>query len=882
METQLPAHATVTKNLCNESRVNTSSFHDAIISTPPSPSQQQVMNLITRCDNLLDNATVSSCLPVVFKQLSYFKEIVIQYQAYLTKQELEVNTSIAMTQPGTDLTQESMLRREICSQRSDQESSPLDPSNKYMHLLSWLVDKEQEIKTVDYYLQILKSQERPQINFVWSSSELDTILKEPKYEYVICLKLYIPCSSEPCFDKLKVSAQCPNSTPKYNDPVHSNTYIWYKDKTLMIHMRKHTRQFVSFARANKRDEISFVFTCCESNEENGSSIKLFRNGKEEDFYPPTMPYNIKSSKIIANTVCLEWSKPEYGSESVQSYTVCYGLEGETADLWDTVSTTGNETFLTIDNLQPECVYVFKVFAKCVAGRSEYSPLSDPITVISPLSHHFPDSFKNSSVLASSEGGLSIFKIQSEESYTIDGIHHVQIGKPSNSDMENKVLILVGATGAGKSTWINGMINYILGVEWIHNFRFKLVSDEQRSKACSQAKHITVYTIHPVGGLKIPYTLTIVDTPGFEDTSGLEQDLLITENFKRFFSNEFNTHVDHLNGIGFVIQSALMRLTPTQKYVFDSVLSVFGRDAIQNIFLMVTFSDSQNPPVMTAIEEANIPYNSVFKFNNSALYAQTTPVGTNNFDEMFWRMGANSFSKFFSTFLSMDNVTLTLTRQVLQERENAQTLSQSIQKLVRTCLMEIAQLKQARASLLSVESDVSINKNFTQEITVQYQRDSKEVAYMTKRRTIEELKVRYESALVKKSVLENEIENHQQWLDRSYAQLHVLVIDAKESILKLKEMALNSFPFAKANYIQLLIELEKKHAKEGWMDRVSSLETTKETAKILTILENFSFDNIDSQIERVKQAKSTGWGEAIETLKHIKAIVSAVHVCNAEH
>ena len=38
-------------------------------------------------------------------------------------------------------------------------------------------------------------------------------------------------------------------------------------------------------------------------------------------------------------------------------------------------------------------------------------------------------------------------------------------------------------------------------------------------------------------------------------------------------------------------------------------------------MMVTFADASEPPVMTAIKEANIQFKNMFKFNISALYAR---------------------------------------------------------------------------------------------------------------------------------------------------------------------------------------------------------------------------------------------------------------------
>ena len=155
------------------------------------------------------------------------------------------------------------------------------------------------------------------------------------------------------------------------------------------------------------------------------------------------------------------------------------------------------------------------------------------------------------------------------------LHKVVIGEEPSQACPEKVLMVLGATGAGKSTLINGMVNYIMGVEWKDNFRFKLVTEEVKSQAHSQTSTITAYTIHHMEGSRVPYTLTIIDTPGFGDTAGLKRDNLITEQIKEFFALKGRNGISHLDGIGFVTQSALARLTHTQQYIFDSILAILA-------------------------------------------------------------------------------------------------------------------------------------------------------------------------------------------------------------------------------------------------------------------------------------------------------------------
>lgn len=91
----------------------------------------------------------------------------------------------------------------------------------------------------------------------------------------------------------------------------------------------------------------------------------------------------------------------------------------------------------------------------------------------------------------------------------------------------KVLLMVGATGAGKSTLINAMANYLKGVKWDNDFRFKLITDDEPTS------YLTAYTFYPViNESPIPYTFTIIDSPGFGGTDGLRRDKEITEQIKK--------------------------------------------------------------------------------------------------------------------------------------------------------------------------------------------------------------------------------------------------------------------------------------------------------------------------------------------------------------
>ena len=67
-------------------------------------------------------------------------------------------------------------------------------------------------------------------------------------------------------------------------------------------------------------------------------------------------------------------------------------------------------------------------------------------------------------------------------------------------------------------------------------------------------------------------------------------------------------------------------------MIDSVLSIFGKDVLENIRVLVTSADGQQPPVLQAINASGVPCPETkdglqihFKFNNSALFADNSSV-----------------------------------------------------------------------------------------------------------------------------------------------------------------------------------------------------------------------------------------------------------------
>ncbi|KAJ3615408.1 hypothetical protein NHX12_015733 [Muraenolepis orangiensis] len=243
-------------------------------------------------------------------------------------------------------------------------------------------------------------------------------------------------------------------------------------------------------------------------------------------------------------------------------------------------------------------------------------------------------------------------------------------------------------------------------------------------------------LHPggqVGGqVQIEHSLTIVDTPGFGDTRGIERDRMIIGQLENLFKAPLG--VNSIDAICFVAQASLARLTPTQKYVFDSVLSIFGNNVADNIRILVTFADGKLPPVLTAIKESGAPCPKRkdglpvhFKFNNSTLFSNNKVAdsalvgdddedGEGNFDRLFWGMGAKSMNKFFSALNIIETKSLTLTLEVLRQRGQLENTIENLQKKVKLGLAKLEELNKESKILQIHNATITANGNFQYDFT----------------------------------------------------------------------------------------------------------------------------------------------------------------------
>ncbi|XP_039592004.1 uncharacterized protein LOC120515247 isoform X1 [Polypterus senegalus] len=852
---------------------------------------------IMRCNDIMKDSVVNN-FPIIRKNANECKSMLNQYK-YTFQKEL---ASILLNFRGGNASEE-----ELGNILKKKEKSPFKKC-----VITTLLDKRQkEITMLRSFFNQIK-----EMKFDIVINDLDTLIYNTSIKNIVCLTFTSFHVCQSYMSEMERYLQAPSRKSSYHLSEPS-------EELIIQNFRQHSQSFIEFAEINQSSKTTRFFVHSIPDVEYlGATIYLYKRGRliNHNFQLPSKPETLEVDSQTEDSVTLKL-RPQ--KSDLEGYRVEYKrLEDEE---WKTVNTTDKSVKFTIRKLCPASTYQLRHRAVCQVGVSQASDTIEVRTlpVKNPLGIHAIKG--NCKEIKDGKLSLYLLHFKSQFINTVKKIETCSFGNRT-SIKPSKTIIFLGATGSGKSTLINGMVNYILGVQWEDDFRFKFIHEEtSRSQAESQTSFVTAYEMNYQDYFKVPYSFTIVDTPGFGDTRGIDWDKQITEQIQECFSSPQG--VQHINAVCFVVQASQARLTHTQKYIFDSILSIFGKDIINNILVLITFADAQRPPVLDAITESNIPFPKdeegsplFFKFNNSALFANDDETNSNDglmFDKMFWDMGAKSMEGFFKALEKMDANSLALTKELLKERKRLETVVEQLHPQISTVLSKREEIRQTRDILNKHITDIDRNKDYEHEVDVTeikiesiagtsefitncqkcnftchypcslsndedkircsvmkdgvcticpgkcewniHSNQQHRFIYETKKvkKTYDELKKKHEEAQGEFITTEQRFEQLWHEQETLINFINKCIKESQDCIKRINEIALRPNPLSSPEYIELLIQTEKRESKPGWMERVKSLEEVKEKAEIIAHLsDKLSPSNqkkCDDQDERKKDS-----------------------------
>ena len=226
------------------------------------------------------------------------------------------------------------------------------------------------------------------------------------------------------------------------------------------------------------------------------------------------------------------------------------------------------------------------------------------------------------------------------------------------------IMVIAEVGSGKTTLLNSFINYLLGIKFEDNFRYKIIDEDLEPFRNNQISEIKTYYIEEHNGYP---PIMIINTPGFGDTMGTN----IVNQIRNFIIESLS----EINAICFVCKSHNRRISISQKYIYNTIFNLFGDNVKENFIFLLTFCDGMQPLVVEALKSNNelafneiIPYIEspwYYQFNNSGMFES----GDNNpFAHTFFDLGIKSFEEFTKRIIKLKPKSLDKSREVIKERE----------------------------------------------------------------------------------------------------------------------------------------------------------------------------------------------------------------------
>ncbi|CAL4076140.1 unnamed protein product, partial [Meganyctiphanes norvegica] len=319
--------------------------------------------------------------------------------------------------------------------------------------------------------------------------------------------------------------------------------------------------------------------------------------------------------------------------------------------------------------------------------------------------HISQSISSKTILAYTvehevENGLDIRKLEFKKEFEdcVNCIRRVSLG--NQNVKSSRSILLVGATGAGKSSLVSSLVNKAFGIRYEDNYRIKIVEKESQNKSSaeSQTEWITVYQFNHMPGMSIDYNLTIIDTPGLNDTRGLAFDKLMFERLEMVLKID-RFGVDELHCIGIVTQASATRLTDSQKYVYDGCMRMFGNNVKEIIHIMATYSDQSEPKIIDGLNKVGVEYVQLHQFNNSSMYLNNKSDNKRHakMNELNWEYMDETCGDFLNFLSTADGQSLTQTAETLENRRVLHNKIKKVEKKFLTDLKKAQNLQQVRSS-----------------------------------------------------------------------------------------------------------------------------------------------------------------------------------------
>jgi hypothetical protein len=216
--------------------------------------------------------------------------------------------------------------------------------------------------------------------------------------------------------------------------------------------------------------------------------------------------------------------------------------------------------------------------------------------------------------------------------------------------EHRTVLVLGADGSNRSKFINGIVNFIFGVEQDDSFRFQLIDEEETNG-------VKVYDIHHTFSFRVSYSITIVAAPSYDTVT----------NDSQYFrdQNVAKMLLGAMEKDGGIQQLDMICNVVTEAVVDQSFMSIFGKDMAGSVYNWQPFNHLGD----------TCSWLEVIQRFCTALADNSNPKS------------------------------LSLTKQVLQERKQMEAVTDGLESLVKISHGKMKEVDKAKQMIVFCDSQI---------------------------------------------------------------------------------------------------------------------------------------------------------------------------------
>ena len=622
------------------------------------------------------------------------------------------------------------------------------------------------------------------------------------------------------------------------------------------------------------------------------------------------PYNV-SKKVQNNAITFTWEAPLTIDRALSISEYILEVYNYTNDKVEKLTRKPTKKLKINYDLDRKCSYRFTLYAK--AGDLVGSKVYHEHVLLKHRLCKMCDRVVN-------EKGKTMFLLKHNETKPRgEYVAEKDFGDPTSfSDKtKEKIILLVGETGTGKTTWINAFVNFLFGVTREDPFRFKLIQEgDEDLQTESKTQCVTIYRLRHQEGMAVNYDIILVDTPGFGDTRGIGRDTHIETEIHALFGRK-NGYLEYINAVAFVMPVNNQRLTHTMKYILDSIMSLFGKDLNENLILLGTHGTAKPKKAIEALKGHNIQIKKSYHFENAEVLKTKCPNDTKGGKNTIWATTMKMFKELTTDLDGMSRKSVSQTQDVLDERERIKIHVARLQMHINDGIKALEQFKKEQDYLQ--EKDNGTNYNTTASIPyseiihiqdddrqlhnnckrckvtchvgclesdsehcIAFERRTDEASCMTcinkcpwRFHSLQPFKI--EHIVVQRLANEDHIGNRylptgktitrkelceklKNDFEAASCRVKASISEIDQALKKLDKIALLSWPKSQIDYIDKLIVNENQQMQEGYRNRLELLRELKQEAEHLQSIDHDSgkFDPFGQYRRLINEVVGSGY------------------------